>query len=75
MADEEPDTVRELRRRYDAFAALPLPHPPLSDEELVAELRERAKAGPVRATGQPERADPADGADGAELAEQVEQVD
>ena len=69
MADEDPDTVRELRRRYGAFAARPLPNPPLSDEELVAELRERAKAGPVRGMGQTEQADR------AELAEQVEQVE
>jgi hypothetical protein len=44
MADEEPETARELRRHYDAFVARPLPNPPLSDEELVAELRAGAAA-------------------------------
>ncbi|MBR7833761.1 hypothetical protein KDL01_10825 [Actinospica durhamensis] len=65
MADEEPETVHELRRHYHAFAARALPDPPLSDEELVAELRARAKSeagsGRERAREEPQPTQQANG--------------
>jgi len=51
MADEESETVCELRRLYRAFAESEPPTPPLADDELVALLRAEIQAeGPVPAT-------------------------
>ena len=43
MADEQPDTEHEIRRLFQNFAQEPLPDPPITDEALVAILRDQTQ--------------------------------
>lgn len=46
-ADEGDGVIDELHRLLDEFRASPAPPPVLSDEELIAEIHERATRDPL----------------------------